>query len=265
MAWDLFESKQKITFSGFFRKHSSGIYGTIIFHLTVAVILLSSQIYASIGEREAIVLVFPPEEETFVQAQTVRPQQTNHPAAAAPVDRREQLSKELDRLIAGKTPRNVALDVSQERRQPLRDDRHTNVAQLYAEAREVQRRIDAARRETVLRQGADNVAAPAAPSPPPAQESYKGPSVLSYDLGGREHLSLPVPVYQCLGGGDVAVQIEVNQRGYVTSVVIQIAASVDNLCLYEAAKRAALRSRFTVDANAPVKQKGNIVYRFIPQ
>jgi hypothetical protein len=40
---------------------------------------------------------------------------------------------------------------------------------------------------------------------------------------------------------------------------------VDNTCLYEAAKRAAMRSRFTVDANAPAKQKGNIVYRFLPQ
>ncbi|MDR2801864.1 MAG: hypothetical protein LBB31_01435 [Prevotellaceae bacterium] len=260
---NLFEPKQKITFSGFFRKHSTGIYGTVIFHLIVAIILISSQIYSyTVDAREAIVLVIPPDEEAFIAA-AVRPPQTTPTAVSTPADKREQLSKELDRLIAGGTPpRNVAVDASQ-RSQPLRDDRNTNVSQLYGEAREVQQRIDAARREAALRQGSDDIVT--TPAAPPAKESYKGPSVLSYDLGGRKHLSLPVPVYQCFGGGDVTVQIEVNQRGYVTNVSVQVAASVDNTCLYEAAKRAALRSRFTIDANAPAKQTGTIVYRFIPQ
>ncbi|MDR3133369.1 MAG: hypothetical protein LBU42_05020 [Prevotellaceae bacterium] len=256
---NLFEPKQKTTFSGFFRKHSSGIYGTLIFHLTVAIILLSSQIYSyTVDAREAVMLAFSPAEETFV------PVQTPH-TVATPADKREALSRELDRLIAGGAPpRNVAVDASRPRRQPLRDDRNTDVSQLYEEAREVQQRIDAARREAALRQGSDDdVVAPAVSVA--AVEKYEGPSVLSYDLSGRKHLSLPVPVYQCFGGGDVTVQIEVNPRGYVTNVSIQVSASVDNTCLYEAAKRAALRSRFAVDANAPEKQKGNIVYRFIPQ
>jgi hypothetical protein len=263
---NLFEPKQKITFPVFLRKYSSGIYGTIIFHLIVAIILLSSQIYSyTVDAREAVLLVIPPDEEAFIPVQTVRQPQTAHTEVSTPVDKREQLSKELDRLIADRTSlRNVAVDASQQRRQPLRDDRNTNVSQLYEEAREVQQRIDAARREFALRQGSDDIATTAA-TPPPAKEGYNGPSVLSYDLGGRKHLSLPLPVYQCLGGGDVTVQIEVNQRGYVTSVSIQVSASVDNHCLYEAAKRTALHSRFTVDANAPAKQKGNIVYRFIPQ
>ena len=262
---NLFEPKQKITFPVFLRKYSSGIYGTVIFHLIVAIILLSSQIYSyTIDAKEAVLLVIPPEEKTFIPVQMARPPQTVRTEASTPVDRREQLSKELDRLIGGTPPRNVAVDASQQRRQPLRDDRNTNVSQLYEEAREVQQRIDAARRESALRQGSDDVAT-AAPPPSPATESYKGPSVLSYDLGGRKHLSLPVPVYQCLGGGDVTVQIEVNQRGYVTGVSVQVSVSVDNHCLYEAAKRAALRSRFTVDAHAPASQKGNIVYRFMPQ
>jgi hypothetical protein len=263
---NLFEPKQKITFSVFLRKYSSGIYGTIIFHLIVAIILLSSQIYSYTADsREAVLLVVPPDEETFIPVQTVRMPQTARTEVSTPVNKREQLSKELDRLIAsGTTPRNVAVDASQQRRQSLRDDRNTNTSQLYEEARKVQQRIDAARREAALRQGSDEVATTVA-TPPPAKESYNGPSVLSYDLGGRKHLSLPLPVYQCLGGGDVTVQIEVNQRGYVTNCSIRTPASIDNLCLYEAAKRAALRSRFTVDDNAPAKQKGNIVYRFIPQ
>lgn len=264
---DLFEPKQKITFPVFLRKYSPGIYGTIIFHLIVAIILLSSKIYSyTVDTREAILLVVPPDEEVFVPVRTVRPPETARTEISTPADKREQLSKELDRLIAGGTlPRNVAVDASPQRRQPLRDDRNTNVAQLYEEARKVQQRIDAARREAALRQGSDDIATTVATTPPPEKESYNGPSVLSYDLGGRKHLSLPLPVYQCLGGGDVTVQIEVNPRGYVTSALIRVSASVDNHCLYEAAKRAALRSRFTVDANAPAKQKGNIVYRFIPQ
>jgi hypothetical protein len=258
----LLKPKQKTTFSG--------IYGTVIFHLIVAIILLSSQIYSyTVDAKEAILMVFPQDEEIDVPVRMSRavppdtPEQTPNTASPVPENRSEQLSRELDRLIAGGTPRNVAVDASQ-RSQALRDDRNTNVPQLYEEAREVQQRIDAARREAALRQGSDDIAT-AAPPPPPETESYKGPSVLSYDLGGRKHLSLPLPVYQCLGGGDVTVQIEVNQRGYVTGVSVQVSASVDNDCLYEAAKRAARRSRFMVDVNAPAKQKGNIVYRFIPQ
>jgi TonB family protein len=264
---NLFEPKKKITVSGFFRKHSTGIYGTVIFHLILLIILLSTKIYTyTAGSKDSFLLLFQPEEKPFIAippARTTKAPEVS-PTPTTPADVRAQLSRELDRRIASKPLRNVAVDASQRRNQPLRDDRGTDVAKLYDEARAVQERIDAARKAAEQQQGSDEVATP----PPPAPAStvtYNGPSVLSYELDGRKHLSLPVPVYQCYGGGDVTVQIEVNPRGYVTSVSIQVSASVDNTCLYEAARRAAMRSRFTVDANAQAKQKGNIVYRFLSQ
>jgi TonB family protein len=265
---DLFEPKQKTTFTGFFRKHASGIYGTLVFHLILAIILLSSQIYSyTVETKESFLLVLPQDGEWTVPVPPVHPAQAGEamaPPSSVPENKTEQLSRELDRLIAaGAVPRNVAVDAAQAHGRTLRDDRRTDVSQLYGEAREVQQRIDASRREAALRQGDGETGRPAAGAP--EQEPYRGPSVLSYELGGRKHLSLPVPVYQCSGGGDVTVQIEVNPRGYVTGVSVQVSASVDNSCLYEAARRAARRSRFTVDAAAPARQKGEIIYRFVPQ
>jgi len=78
-------------------------------------------------------------------------------------------------------------------------------------------------------------------------------------------MSLPIPVYKCVAGGDVAVAIVVDRKGYVkNATVIPHRSSADD-CLQEYAIRAAKSSRFTASADAPDRQTGEIVYRFIAQ
>lgn len=95
--------------------------------------------------------------------------------------------------------------------------------------------------------------------------TYQGPSVVSYLLDGRSAIYMPVPAYKCRGGGDVTILIEVNKLGYVTDVEIDKKASSRDNCLQEAAKQAATRARFTTSPVGASSQKGNIVYRFVPQ
>ncbi|MDR0667218.1 MAG: hypothetical protein LBF90_01200 [Prevotellaceae bacterium] len=161
--------------------------------------------------------------------------------------------------------RNVAVNAAELRNQPLRDDRNTNVNQLYNEAQQVQDKLNAARQQLLDMQGADDVAGASNKPAATVTEAYQGPSVIRYELGNRKAFSLPVPAYQCLNGGDIKVLIEADKRGYVKSVKIDASASSNDRCLQEAAVTMARLSRFEVDATAPNRQAGYIVYRFFAQ
>jgi len=252
---DLFEPKKKKTFREFFRAHSAGIYGTIIFHLVVLILLLGSQLYTETFGETSILLDFSESDRKIVQELLEKRKEKIYEIA----------SKELNAAISEQVIRNVAVDNSEtsNNRQPLKDDRKTNAAQLYNEAQQVQEKINASRAEQAKLQGSDEVKIPEKKTE--KKETYKGPSVISYDLGGRKALRLPVPAYQCQGGGDVKVAIKVNTQGYVVAQSIIESESTNNVCLHEAAMRFAKSSRFEVKSNAPARQDGYIVYRFIAQ
>ena len=163
---------------------------------------------------------------------------------------------------ASNSYRNVAVDRSN---QPLRDDRFKNPNQVYDEARELQRKLDASRAAALHEQGSDDVASNNENLPKENAQQYKGPSVISYTLDGRKAISLPVPAYKCQGGGDVSVQISVNRKGYVVGASVIESVSSSDECLIRSAVAAAKRSRFRASASAPEKQVGEIVYRFIAQ
>jgi TonB family protein len=94
-------------------------------------------------------------------------------------------------------------------------------------------------------------------------EAYRGPSVVSFLLAGRDVISLPVPAYKCRNGGDVTVIIEVNHLGYVIDASVENPSGVDE-CIREASLNAARRARFSRSKDRN-NQKGNIVYRFVSQ
>jgi len=252
---DLFEPKKKKTFREFFREHRTGIYGTIIFHLIILIVLLGSRLHTVAFGTPSILIDFSEQERKTAQEILEKRKERTLEIA----------SKELNAAINTQVIRNVVVDNSETNNnsQPLKDDRKTNATQLYDDARRVQEKIDASRAEQAKSQGSDEIKMPE--KKPEKKETYKGPSVISYDLGGRKALSLPVPAYQCQGGGDVKVEIKVNPQGRVTVVSIIEAESTKNICLHDAAKRFAKSSRFELKNNAPARQQGYIVYRFIAQ
>ena len=237
----------------FNRGNRAGIYLTVSIHLGLLIIFLLYQIGFQLQLEATFVLDFTKQEEVerLMQREQLR----------------AEVSQELDALLSGSSaivPRNVVVDAS-ERGQQLRDDRFRNPAQVYDEHRELQAKLDASRRAAQALQGSDEVAPLSTTEQPKPSETYKGPSVISYKLDGRKAVNLPIPVYKCLGGGDVTVMIGVDQRGYVVTAKVIPEFSSSDACLMEYAIRAAKQSRFSANNNAPVQQQGEIVYRFIAQ
>lgn len=235
-----------------FRKdNNAGLYMTIAVHLVLLIVLLSSRIGYMIQEESSFILDFTKEEELerLKKEEAIK----------------EEVSKELDDILAGRAPvRNVVVDAS--KGSNLRDDRFKNPNEVYDEARKLQEKLDAARREATKQQGSDDVVTPSNNSPKETKtEVYKGPSVISYSLEGRKSVSMPIPVYKCVAGGDVSVAIAVNRNGYVINAQVIENASAKDPCIREYAVRAASSSRFTRSSSAPEKQTGEIVYRFIAQ
>ncbi len=234
------------------RDNNAGLYLTVAFHLLVIIILLISRIDYMLREETSFILDFTKEEllEEIAKQEKLK----------------EEVSKELDDILAGRTPvRNVITDASSRRGEELRDDRFRNPSQVYDEARRLQEKLDASKREAEANMGSDDVPQTTQKEQKPKEESYKGPSVISYLLEGRKAMSLPIPVYKCVAGGDVAVAIVVDRKGYVkNATVIPDRSSADD-CLRQYAISAAKSSRFTASANAPDRQTGEIVYRFIAQ
>ena len=238
----------------FRKENKAGLYLTIAVHLVVIIVLLSAKIGFVLSEETSFVLDFTKQEEFEKEEQKARFE--------------KEISNELDEILSGQDRnryiRNVATDVSSLKGSQLKDDRFTNPKQVYDEAKRLQEKLDASRRETESLQGNDeNISLQEKKDN--KSDTYKGPSVISYSLEGRKALSLPIPVYKCVGGGDVYVAISVNRKGYVIAASVITASSSSDKCLQEFAVKAARSSRFTASSTASEKQTGEIVYRFIAQ
>lgn len=245
-----------------FRKENlAGLYLTVIIHLTVIIILLSCKITRLVVAEQSFVLDFSQQEE----AEMLRQQE----------EFKADISEQLDEILASAKAqdrsniRNVAVDANEKRTgEQLRDDR--GASDVYDQARELQRKLEASRKAAMAEEQFEDNAVDLTEEyqdPVTDQEGqYNGASVLSFSLDGRKAQGdLPVPAYQCPGGGDVSVMIEVNRSGRVVKAEVIDEVSEPDACVKEAALRAAKRSLFTAKDDAPERQRGEIVYRFIAQ
>ena len=75
--------------------------------------------------------------------------------------------------------------------------------------------------------------------------------------------SLPKPTYNAQVEGTVVVQVKVDQYGQVTEAIPGAeGTTVTEKTLWNAARNAALKAHFNMDANAPALQTGTITYIF---
>ncbi len=96
--------------------------------------------------------------------------------------------------------------------------------------------------------------------------NYSGPTRIYYNLPGRTHSYMPVPIYKCEGSGKAVLSIEVDQKGNVVGAkIITEESTTSDPCLTEAALSSALISKFNPDINAQKVQKGTITYHFVAQ
>jgi len=110
---------------------------------------------------------------------------------------------------------------------------------------------------------------PESDKPKESQEmaaNYQGPTRIYYDLSGRNHTYLPIPIYKCQGSGKITLSIEVNQKGIVEAArIIANESTTSDMCLVETAVTSALISRFNQDINSPKIQTGTLTYHFVAQ
>lgn len=226
----------------------AGLYITVIFHLAVIIVFLLVQIGVAVRKSNTFLLDFSEQEKVEKLKKEL--------ALKAEVSRR------LEEMLGGEVVRNVAVDASQ---RPLKDDRGTNAEELYRDAEKLQK--DIAEQPEIENDGF--VASAEEPKlekrKQEKKESYKGPSVLSYNLDGRKASRLPIPAYRCMGSGTVTVIIGVDNAGNVVRAQVQDEVSSDNVCLRDFAIRAARMSKFTSSPTAPARQAGTICYEFIAQ
>lgn len=96
--------------------------------------------------------------------------------------------------------------------------------------------------------------------------NYQGPTRIYYDLIGRNHLYLPIPIYKCEGSGKVVLTIEVDQNGVVQKAqVVDRESTASDPCLIETAVNTALISRFNPDSKSPRIELGTLTYQFVAQ
>lgn len=234
-----------------------GLYITVIFHLTVIIVLLVVKIGSELQKEQSFVL-------DFSKAEELEREQKEQIF-------KEEISKRLDDLIdAADVPRSAIRNIAVDAGSMLKDDRNSqaDADELYKEAERLAQELkngqnlEDARNETVDlqrdRKPKQNQN---------EQKAYSGPSVLSWTLDGRKASHLRIPAYKCYEAGDVSVMIKVDPQGRVTyaKVIDEVSSTVK--CLRDYAIRAARTSRFSAsdDPNHAKGEVGQITYRFIAQ
>jgi TonB family protein len=234
-------------------ENNVGLYSTIIFHLVLIIIMLLVSIHSIVSQESLFAIDLTNQEKI---EEEIRVEQF-----------KEEISKEIDGLLS--TPRqsirNVAVDVNEN----LKDDRSKNPNEVYDQAKELQEKLDAAKKEALAQEkDNDNYADLNNSKKEDKQKNkkaYKGPSVISYRLDGRKAQYLPVPAYKGYGSGDVTVEIKVNRKGRVIGARVIENISTGDISLRDFALEAAKQSRFTASTSDQSYQTGEIVYRFIGQ
>ena len=229
----------------------AGLYITAIIHLAVIIVLLVCQIGYAVQRENTFVLDFTKQEEKE------RVEQQEELTRSA----KEQL-EEMLAAARSQPVRSVAVNRSQ-----LKDDRNTDADQLYRDAERLAQDLrDGQHRQ--MDDPEDFVQDPVTPPSDPKprkQETYSGPSVLSWSLDGRKATHLPIPAYRCVGAGEVTVIITVNNQGTVVDAKVDGGSSSNDGCLRNFATRAARLSKFNASTTAPARQMGTITYLFIAQ
>lgn len=236
----------------FDKDEKAGLYTTVIVHLAVLIALLVAGLDFTLKKENTFVLDFSEiekKERMMAEIENLRREAEMQQAIA------ERIQKEI-----GSAPavRNVAVD-----RSALKDDRGTDAEQLYKDAERLQQELN--KGYSVPDEDHAAINQEKKEQPKKKEASYSGPSVVSYMLEGRKASRLSIPAYRCLGEGEVTVLIAVDNAGNVVLAKVDESVSSTDGCLRAFAIRAARLSKFSADANAPARQEGNIVYKFIAQ
>lgn len=234
------------------QENATGILGTIAFHLVLIMVFLIIKINTEKNRLENLIVVDfdeTPQDEVLKESEPdpefdeKLARYLSQPRSNIPVN----LARRIDRELS--TDKYV---------QELEKDLESNRSDDEKKLQERLKELEEMQKEDIIADG-DSV----------RQRKpgiYEGPTNIFYDLVGRYHRRLPVPVYKCEGSGLIEVKIAVDRKGRVVQAEVGDAGESGNeFCLAEAAKNAALNTVFNEDFQAAARQVGTITYHFIAQ
>jgi hypothetical protein len=243
----------------------AGILGTFIIHLIAAIIFLLYQLSSLNSEIKDIFQVeITPEEDL--------PPQKNEKLIELPGTTVEKILQgdpemlNIARNLANKgDPRINQADYIDKVKEELIKSGKLGKDNFIDE----QKKMEAKKEEESLQTAKNDTSGRASNKPDKSQEmaaNYKGPTRIYYNLPGRNHTYLPLPIYKCQGEGKVVLSISVSQKGVVEkAVIIENESTTSDPCLVETAVSTALESRFNSDVNSPKTQTGTLSYQFVAQ
>lgn len=234
------------------QENAAGILGTIAFHL----VLISIFLIAKISNEKKLM-----RDMILVDFQEEIMEEKPEPETPDP-EFEERIARYLEENRSN-VPVNLARQVDQEIStdkyvQELENDLKANRPEDWDKTQERLKELEELASEEIRMEAEESEQKP--------PEPYDGPTNIYYKLEYRYHRRLPVPVYKCQGSGEVVVNIVVDQLGRVVQAETGKSNETGNeICLADAAKKAALNTRFNPDSDAPVRQSGTITYLFVAQ
>ncbi len=238
-----------------------GISGTIIIHLIVGIIFMSAKLSSIYKEKQSEFLVeFQPDQE-FVENDIVET-----PITLEELFEGDERFTDIIRNIASQQDINIDKDdyinrVKEEMiaEGKLGEDNYIDRQnRILEEMDEGDTAFESALEDSLdltEKLSANELAA-----------NYDGPTRVFYNLPGRYHLNLPIPIYKCENAGIVVINITVDPAGEIIDYDYnEQESSTSSECLYEAAINAIKRTRFNPDISFPKKQDGTITYQFVAQ
>lgn len=184
-----------------------GIMGTIIVHLIVAIIFMSFKLHAIKKiETESYIVEFLPSELEEKEEEKI-----------------EMPESSLEKIFEGdENMLNIARNIANKPDIKVDPDEYIDMVKdelINSGLLDKNNFIDAQKKMDEL-SPEDNIALEELThkeeQPTESQKmeaNYSGPTRIYYDLEGRNHTYLPIPIYKCEGSGIVALSIEVNQKG----------------------------------------------------
>ncbi len=233
-----------------------GVLGTLIFHLVAAIIFMSFKLQSITPvSSDQFTVEFIPEE-----------------VAPPEEDSQKELPSSIEQILAGdenmlNLARNLANngDVNIDPREYIDMVKEEMIENGMLDENNFIDALNADQNNEV-----NNITADLTNNEPRESQimeaNYQGPTRIYYDLEGRNHTYLPIPIYKCKGSGKIALSIEVSQQGEVTNArIISSESTTKDQCLVETAIETAMISRFNPDINAPKNQAGTLTYLFVAQ
>ncbi len=246
------------------KKHEGkivGIIGTIIIHIIVGIVFMSAKLSSAYREKQSEFLVeFQPDQE-FVENDIVE-----MPITLEELFEGDDRFTDIIRNIASR--RDIEIDkedyINRVKEEMIAEgklgednyiDRQNRILEEMDEGDTAFESAQEDSLDLTEKLSANELAA-----------SYDGPTRVYYNLPGRYHLNLPIPIYKCENAGLVVINITVDPAGEITDFSYNdLESSTSSECLYDAAMNAIKRTRFNPDPSAPKKQEGTITYQFVAQ